>query len=400
MNARRQRNGFTLIELLVVIAIIAILIGLLLPAVQKVRQAASRTQCANNLKQLGLAAMNYESAFGKLPTSGEGWVPASTGLWTKYYDTYSFFTQILPYVEQKPAFDLTNLGALYNDPTFPNNQIAAATNVPTFLCPGAEGVVPDPVTVPLPSGGAAPFGQTAYMPIAYCDIDPATGLRAVKGATQTNGLLVKRPGALQLQGNVKNAYGGYGYDGAGTLILVPFGSGGNTIANITDGSSNTIMIGEDSSYRNHETIFPFQLSPTVDPQSKAATPGPYVNVSGKRAINRWADPETGNGVSGPPMADPASAQFAGITSYTGPWINQTAIPLGGAPLPAPAGSCNWSQNNCGPNDELFSSHPGGCNVVFVDGHVAFIRQDVTDPRIIRALMLPDDGSTVDTTPAF
>ena len=397
MIARRQRNGFTLIELLVVIAIIAILIGLLVPAVQKVRAAASRTQCANNLKQLGLAALNYESSYSKLPTSGEGWVPQSGVTGTKYYDTVSFFTQILPYVEQKAAFDMYVPGTFYNDPTYPGSQASAMTQVPTFMCPGAEGVQPDPLG----------FGQTAYMPIAYCDIDPATGLRAAKGATLPNGQLIKQPGAYQVQGNTKDKYGFYGYDGNGIGQLAKLGQGGNTIANITDGTSNTIAIGEDSSYRNHETLFPFQLSPTVDPMSIAANFGgtlpaqTFVNASGKRAINRWADPETGNGVSGPPSGDPGTNPPSNYGGVPGPYVNQNSFPIGGGgPLVGTATtSCTWAQNNCGPNDELFSSHDGGCNVVFVDGHVAFIRQTVTFPTI-RYLMLPADSQTFDMRDAF
>src|SRR5687767_607044 len=106
---RPGRAGFTLIELLVVIAIIAILIGLLLPAVQKVREAAARAKCQNNLKQCGLAAHNYESAMGYLPpvqhTKG---FPSGTGMVTRTSEA-SIFAMILPYVEQANKYAQFNL---------------------------------------------------------------------------------------------------------------------------------------------------------------------------------------------------------------------------------------------------------------------------------------------------
>jgi prepilin-type N-terminal cleavage/methylation domain-containing protein/prepilin-type processing-associated H-X9-DG protein len=123
------RRGFTLIELLVVIAIIAILIGLLLPAVQKVREAAARMKCSNNLKQISLANMNYESAFGKF-VPGVSRTGCCWGTW---------MIPILPYMEQENLFKIyLNFGG--NDTTGPRysggvNNPVARTRLPTFLCP-------------------------------------------------------------------------------------------------------------------------------------------------------------------------------------------------------------------------------------------------------------------------
>src|SRR4051812_8410820 len=98
---KNRRPGFTLIELLVVIAIIAVLIALLLPAVQAAREAARRSQCVNNLKQMSLAVMNYESAIGSLPPNG------GTGTGTTQSD-FSMKARILPYMEQVATFNALN----------------------------------------------------------------------------------------------------------------------------------------------------------------------------------------------------------------------------------------------------------------------------------------------------
>src|SRR5438309_5986133 len=249
----RRARGFTLIELLVVIAIIGVLVGLLLPAVQKVREAANRMSCTNNLKQIGLALHNYESTYKMFPTSGEG-IPPGGGAGTRDFDLQSTWVQLLPFIEQDNVFKLFDLNYAYNDSRAPQNQVAAKAQIKTYLCPSAPGTSPDPFG----------YGQGHYMPIAYTDIDPATGFR--NKATQVEAF-------LKIQ-----KYGG-----------------GRTFGEVVDGTSNTIAIGEDSAWRNFETVYPFQLSAYVDP---TATAGYAVESppSGRRALNRWAEPDQRNGL--------------------------------------------------------------------------------------------------------
>src|SRR3712207_4242376 len=118
----RRRHGFTLIELLVVIAIIAILIGLLLPAVQKIREAANRMKCSNNLKQVGLAMMNYESAMQSFPPAAGPLPIRPSGFPTSGTQRPSTQALILPYVEQANKYNQFNFE--FDVHTHPINQPA------------------------------------------------------------------------------------------------------------------------------------------------------------------------------------------------------------------------------------------------------------------------------------
>ena len=143
MSQIRPRLGFTLIELLVVIAIIAILIGLLLPAVQKVREAAARSTCTNNLKQMGLALHNYESTYGKLPTWGYNFAtnPNPSNPYGSQVQGWTALVQICPYIEQANLFNQIDTKRSILDPfnlpapALGANNPAGATPIKVFVCP-------------------------------------------------------------------------------------------------------------------------------------------------------------------------------------------------------------------------------------------------------------------------
>ena len=372
---KKGKKAFTLIELLVVIAIIAILIGLLLPAVQKVREAAARLSCANNLKQLGLAMMNFENTYGCLPTAGEGMGPGAitgTGLTattsaSTCFDGISFFTAILPYVEQEAAAKTVNTAVLhYSDDA---NQAPYKTVIKSFVCPGNP-------TALVSGFDAAGYGVTDYMPIAYSDIDPTIGGRAKTSA------VYKKAGMLTLTGNIVSG-GGTIAVGASAAVTYTKMNGGRKITGITDGGSNTIGLFEDVGRGN-------ATWGTEIGKQQYAYPTPGTGTG--RYIARWAEPDGSNGVSGPPKIDGGSATAEGTTSGVAgvaKYLNNNNYPTGGTT------NCAWSTNNCGPNDEPFSFHNGVVGAVFGDGHVAFI-SDKAIYSTVKALCTADAGDQVGT----
>jgi prepilin-type N-terminal cleavage/methylation domain-containing protein/prepilin-type processing-associated H-X9-DG protein len=229
-SGRRARRGaFTLIELLVVIAIIAILIGLLLPAVQKVRDAAARMKCQNNLKQMGIAFHSYHDAIGTFPS-------AHVETNTVYYEGWGIM--ILPFIEQGNLYNQYNRALPNVDP---NNLPVLQTPISIFNCPSdtraGKLIIPE-TAQPNGIAGTVPYAASSYKVMSGLG-DTSTTYTFVGYFNEIQGVLASRP-------NGKGPFHGDGQSG-----LKP-----ERFTSITDGTSNTIFAGERLTI-DHHTRGPF-----------------------------------------------------------------------------------------------------------------------------------------------
>lgn len=346
-HARRfGKRGFTLIELLVAIAIISVLIALLLPAVQQAREAARRSQCKNNLKQMGLAIFNYESTFSQFPSCGRGMNFQIINLQAFPCST---FTLLLPYLDQAPVYNQFNFAYHYTNSANSTNATVSKTKIPGFVCTTNFYTGPDNLG----------YGLVDYMPLAFVDIDPVTGLHVgyngtigAAGSPNTNG--------TSLGATVDSALGLFG----------------NTTAATSDGLTNTMLIVE-SSGRPANLVGFYSVRNLYIGGANGFDPSQLPNGT-QTAPGRWADSDTGSGVSG---------QFNSTAGAMKSIINGNKTPLGGPP------DCLWTFNNCGPNSEPFSMHTGGVHALLGDGSVRFLSESI-NWNTVRLLVGRNDGQVV------
>ncbi|MEN1677994.1 MAG: DUF1559 domain-containing protein [Planctomycetota bacterium] len=364
----RRRDGFTLVELLVVIAIIGILVALLLPAVQSAREAARRMDCANRMKQIGLALHNYHDANGAFPPSGRAnftqngggpcWEDPSNAAFSKFRNTQSgqkkypggcsgppWTVLILPYIEQSAVYDQMNLDSPF-------------------------GVLEDTMRGDIANGCGGDStnfaAQLAPMPAFLCPTDPVAGEQPTVccyavcqggGCSQLNGDEANCDEAAY-QDNLTYRCQGTTNSRAQSFFTngIFFANSKTRISQVADGTSNTLLVGENRLHmvRGEHSQFPNRAVVWSTAEGENQQFGHPANAfAASEGIN--ADGRTGAGLPG------------AFSSYYSNWIHHV-----------------WTSINSG------SFHPGGANFVFADGSTHFLTEDI-DLNTFRGMGRRADG---------